>query len=311
MDRPFVPPIHLPTARPSVPHAAALPLSGYTDALTPRFLELLDSEMDSEPASAAMSGNEQREGHLEDLRNVWQQALYRQSVLEADNERLKQVASERDAAAAVLEADNQRLRKELELAIERAAAAEASTAALPIQPVPAIPQEQWGVHAAAVQNVLGALPVYRPGAGGPSTSGGSSDWANSCGLSLNDVSAALYWIDSRLCHLMSLHFPKLSRLMSTPLLCRDSDLERAQDLLQKRDSLLLLRDGQHSTILTLKAPAQLPCLRCSLVHAAAALGYCCRSQPPPHCRHLAGQLDCPRCGALSRGARLLARSPRA
>ena len=31
--------------------------------------------------------------------------------------------------------------------------------------------------------------------------------------------------------------------MSTPLLCRDSADERARDLLQKRDHLLLLREG--------------------------------------------------------------------
>ena len=43
-------------------------------------------------------------------------------------------------------------------------------------------------------------------------------------------------------------FPLLSRLMSTPLLCRDTVAECARDLLQKRDSLLLLREGSHGAV---------------------------------------------------------------
>ena len=226
-----VQPLRLPKTVPTAP-SPALPLAGGgasveadgtsdADALTPRFLDLLDEAFDENGGTASKDPQEE-------LRSVWQQALYRQSVLEAELERLRD--------------ENAELRRE------------GGTRAPPLESRADddTPLGAWDRHAGSAQNVLGALPVYRPGALSPEGPL-RVDWMRSCGLGWNDVTSCLGWLDARLRHAIVAAFPLLSRLMSTPLLCRETARERAHDLLQKRDSLLLLRDGQHNAIATLPA----------------------------------------------------------
>ena len=56
---------------------------------------------------------------------------------------------------------------------------------------------QWDEHAAAVQDVLGGLPLYRPG-GVPGSA--APEWSPAaCGLRLTDVTGSLAWLDRQLC----------------------------------------------------------------------------------------------------------------
>lgn len=166
---------------------------------------------------------------------------------EAANELTAAVAEAMATAAleaAAVERERERARAAATAAAAaKAAAEEASGSAWAV----------WDDEAAAVQEVLGALPVYRSGS---SAELSRADWGKSCGLSVAEVAHALYWIDARLRGLVSRHFPQLLRLTSTPLLCRETDCDRAHDLMQKRDSLLLFRDGQHGVLATLNAASQ-------------------------------------------------------
>ena len=164
--------------------------------------------------------------------------VYRQSLLEAEKGALR---ASLDRAVSELEEERRRRR-----------------ANIPPAAQPSV-SDGWDAHAAAVQNVLGAVPLDRPGGAPPalpdasSSSSSSSvlgEWASVAkALTFTDIVGALAWIDARLRACVVASFPCLERLLSTPLLCRERDEERASDLLAKRDSLLLMRDGALGTSL--------------------------------------------------------------
>ena len=292
-----------------LPFGGAGSSCGTTDALTPRFLALLEADDLASPrgnaaASAADLEAETRARHLEELRSMWQQALYRQSVLESEKERLvceverlrlaaspahidpyAERASEASSPSSpaetftsvasstsdvrragaigaelrgALEADLARSRSSGEAAtlerlagLRREGESVEGAAAVDVAKPPII---GWDGQSAMVQDVLGAIPAERQGAASGGV--GGVDWAHSCGLHLAQVYAALSWIDKHLRACVCAGFPLLDRLTSTPLLCRDTAAERAHDLLEKRDTMMLLRDGQHGALAALPAVAR-------------------------------------------------------
>ena len=259
-----MPPLRLPVA-PEPPPSAVLPLGERaepsiaeppgSDPLTPRFLALLEEDNAGARGEVAAASERpaMRTEHVEELRAMWQQALYRQGLLGKENERLRLLLAAQDG-------DGQD---------------EPPGTGAPATP----PCAQWDAHAAAVQDVLGGLPLYRTGL--PAETSPAA-----CGLRFTDVTGSLAWIDRQLCSCgarsprasppspqpaavlrspssttgsatlaVAANFPLLARLMSTPLLCRDSADERARDLLQKRDSLLLLREGPQGASASAQAVA--------------------------------------------------------
>ena len=223
------------------------------DLLTPRFLALLESELPTTTAAAPPHTTTETLAatHREELRSMWQQALYRQAVLEAENDELRRAlhAAQQQAPPPPAGATS----TSTSTTTSSAAAAATPTAA---DETSATAEERWNRDAAGVQNVLGALPPHRPGGAGGAPGGAlCPEWMASHGLSWAEISACVHWLDARLIEAAAASFPRLRRLMSTPLLCRETAYECAGDLLRKRDALLLLRDEGHGAVASVAAAA--------------------------------------------------------
>ena len=144
----------------------------------------------------------------------------------------------------------------LTLASTTSAAAAAAATPTTADETSTTAEERWNRDAAGVQNVLGALPPHRPGGAGGAPGGAlCPEWMASHGLSWAEISACVHWLDARLIEAAAAAFPRLRRLMSTPLLCRETAYECAGDLLRKRDALLLLRDEGHGAVASVAAAA--------------------------------------------------------
>ena len=255
---PPIPRLPLPN-KPLVATADALTTPRDADLLTPRFLALLESELPTTAAAPPHTTTETLAAtHREELRSMWQQALYRQAVLEAENDELRRAlhAAQQQAppppepppppAAAATSASTSTTSAAAAAAATPTAADETSATA----------EERWNRDAAGVQNVLGALPPHRPGGAGGAPGGAlCPEWMASHGLSWAEISACVHWLDARLIEAAAASFPRLRRLMSTPLLCRETAYECAGDLLRKRDALLLLRDEGHGAVASVAAAA--------------------------------------------------------
>ena len=88
---PPIPRLPLPNStQPLVATADALTTPRDADLLTPRFLALLESELPTTAAAPPHTTTDTLAAtHREELRSMWQQALYRQAVLEAENDELR------------------------------------------------------------------------------------------------------------------------------------------------------------------------------------------------------------------------------